>query len=76
MIELGLSNIQNNGSTIIPEIKISTDRVLNQPMKQNKILMNLLSLKKKNNANSETKAIPVLNDLNKTIPSFLRRRNN
>jgi len=58
VIELGPANVQSNGSAPIPETKVSTDLFLNQLMKQNEILMNLLPLQN-NNANAEPKVIPV-----------------
>jgi len=43
VIELGPAYVQNNGSAPIPETKVSTDLILNLLMKQNEILINLLS---------------------------------
>lgn len=54
--------------------QVSTEYVLNQLMKQNEILVNLLTLQNAN-ANSEPKVIPVVLKLNKTIPSFTSRSN-
>lgn len=54
--------------------QVSTEYVLNQLMKQNQILVNLLTLQNAK-ANSEPKVIPVVLNLNKTIPSFTDRSN-
>lgn len=62
-------------SNITTEAKVSTDYVLKQLMKQNEMLMNLISLQT-NNSKNESKVIPVLPDLNKSLPSFTGKSNN
>lgn len=64
VIVLGTQDVQNNliqSNISIPTFKVSTDNVLNQLMKQNEILINLLTLQN-NNANAEPKVIPVVPD--------------
>jgi len=62
-------------SDITPYAKVSTDYVLKQLMKQNEMLMNLISLQA-NNSNNESKVIPILPDLNKSLPRFTGKSNN
>lgn len=69
-------NCVNGGSSdVTSEPKVSTDYVLKQLMKQNEMLMNLLSLQA-SNTKDEPKIIPVLPDLNKSLPSFTEKSNN
>lgn len=69
-------NCVNGGSSdVTSELKVSTDYVLKQLMKQNEVLMNLLSLQA-SNTKDEPKIIPVLPDLNKSLPSFTGKSNN